>query len=178
MPPASQRKVLGEIAATFKKKPMLTFREVQQQTGAAPPYVAAGLNRLALLGQVIHDMAAGLYRWRQVMPVTLSTEQMGPENPETVGARELVRKGQVQVTRDEETPTGMRALAGNVPERPTTILLDKDNKITRGKCNCSFFYQYSLRRGPCRHMQALRNVVLQGGGTPSMEKWFEQLAMT
>lgn len=177
MPPAEPSKgVLADIAATFQKKPMLTFREVQQQTGAAPAYVAAGLNRLALLGQVIHDLPTQRYRWRQVMPVTLSMDQMGPENPETAAARELVRKGQVQITRDEETPTGLRALAGNVPERPTTILLDKDNRITRGKCNCSFFYQYTLRRGPCRHMQALRNAVLQGGATPSMEKWFEQLA--
>ena len=58
------------------------------------------------------------------------------------------------------------------------ILLDKDNKITRGKCTCSFFYQSGLRRGPCRHMQALRSVALRGGGTPSMEQWFEQMAMT
>ena len=82
------------------------------------------------------------------MPVKLSLDQMGPENPETVGAREIVKAGQVSITRDESTPKGLRALAGNAPERPTEILLDKDNKITRGKCTCSFFYQYSLRRGP------------------------------
>ena len=49
-------------------------------------FVAAGLNRLALLGQVIHDLPAGVYRWRQIMPVALSLAQLGPENPETVGA--------------------------------------------------------------------------------------------
>ena len=53
-------------------------------------------------------MPAGLYRWRQILPVALSLEQIGPENPETAAGRDLMRKGQVQVTRDEQTPTGMR----------------------------------------------------------------------
>jgi hypothetical protein len=178
-PPAEpSHELMGDIAGAFRSKPALTFNEIRTRTGAAPAYVAAGLNRLALLGQVIHDLPGGVYRWRQVLPVALSLEQMGPENPETVGGRELVRKQQVYITRDEQTTTGMRALTGNVPERPTEILLDKDNKITRGKCTCSFFYQSGLRRGPCRHMQALRAVALRGGGTPSMEQWFEQMAMS
>jgi hypothetical protein len=179
MPPAEpSTELLGDIAAAFRDQPALTFDQVRARTGAAPAFVAAGLNRLALLGQVIHDMPAGLYRWRQVLPVALSLEQMGPENPETAAGRELVRKGQVQITRDEQTPKGLRALSGNVPERPTDILLDRDNKIVRGKCTCSFFYQSGLRRGPCRHMQALRSVALSGGSQPSLEQWFEQLAMS
>ena len=176
-PPAEPSpELLGDVAAAFRERPALTFREIQARTGAAPAYVAAGLNRLALLGQLIHDMPAGLYRWRQILPVALSLEQIGPENPETAAGRELVRRGQVHITRDEQTPTGLRALTGDVPERPTEILLDRDNKIVRGKCTCSFFYQSGLRRGPCRHMQALRNVALSGGGQPSMEQWFAQLA--
>ena len=73
-------------------QPALTFDQIQQRTGAAPAFVAAGLNRLALLGQVIHDLHAGLYRWRQIMPVALSLELIGPENPETAAARELVAR--------------------------------------------------------------------------------------
>ena len=40
---------------------------------------AAGLNRLAGLGQLIHDLPAGLYRWRQMLPVAVSLDQLGPE---------------------------------------------------------------------------------------------------
>jgi hypothetical protein len=177
-PPAEpSHELLGDLAAAFKSKPALRFDELRTRTGASPAYVAAGLNRLALFGQVIHDLPGGVYRWRQILPVALSLEQMGPENPETVAGRELLRKQQVDITRDEQTTTGMRALTGNVPERPTEILLDKDNKITRGKCTCSYFYQSGLRRGPCRHMQALRAVALRGGGMPSMEQWFESMSM-
>jgi hypothetical protein len=178
-PPAEpSQELLGDIATCFRGNPSLTFDEIRARTGAAPAFVAAGLNRLALLGQVIHDLPARLYRWRQILPVALSLQQIGPENPENLGAREIVRKGQVTITRDEMTPTGLRALTGNVPERPTEILLDKDNRITRGKCTCSHHYQYGLKRGPCRHMQALRTVALSGAGQPSMEQWFAQLATT
>lgn len=175
MPPAEpSRELLGKIAAAFRKSPSLTFREVQKETGEGAPQVAAGLNRLALFGQVIHDMPVKLYRWRQILPVALSLEQLGPGNPETEASREIIRKNQAAVTRDEVTPKGMRAVSGNVPERPTDILMDKDHKIVRGKCNCSFYYQSGLRRGPCRHMQALRGIVLRGGGTPSLEQWFAE----
>src|SRR5581483_10447427 len=90
-PPADpSAELLGDIAAAFRERPALTFEQVRQRTGASPAYVGAGLNRLALLGQVIHDLHAGLYRWRQVMPVALSLEQIGPESPETEAARKLI----------------------------------------------------------------------------------------
>src|SRR5262245_57749522 len=38
--------LLGDIAATFKEKPALTFEQVRQRTGGAAPFVAVGLNRL------------------------------------------------------------------------------------------------------------------------------------
>src|SRR6185295_8601852 len=84
--------LLGDIAATFKEHPALTFEQVRQRTGGAPAYVAAGLNRLALMGQLIHDLPAGVYRWRQIMPVALSLSEVGPESPETAAGRELASK--------------------------------------------------------------------------------------
>lgn len=166
---------MGRVAAAFQRSPALTFKEVAKHANCGLPETAAALNRYALMGQVIHDMPARLYRWRSILPVALSLEQLGPENPENAGGRELARRQQVAITRDEVTPTGLRAITGNVPERPAEILLDKDHKITRGKCTCSFFYQSGLRKGPCRHMQALRAVATGGGGTPTLEQWFAGL---
>ncbi len=74
--------LLGEVAAVFKDGPALTFGQIQQRTSAAPAHVAAGLNRLALMGQLIHDLPAGAYRWRQILPVPVAIGQLGPDNPE------------------------------------------------------------------------------------------------
>jgi hypothetical protein len=176
-PPAeTSDELIGDIAGTFRDNPALTFEQIRQRTGAAPAFVAAGLNRLAHLGQVIHDLPAGLYRWRQVMPVALSLEKIGPEDPETVAGRDLVQQRKVRLERDERTPTGMRLLAGKAPDRPAVeLLLDGDGRMIRGKCTCSHHYKGGLRMGPCRHLQALRTVALGGVKKTTLEKWFEFL---
>jgi hypothetical protein len=167
--------LVGDIAAAFRERPALTFEQIRQRTGAAAPFVAAGLNRLALLGQLIHDLPAGLYRWRQVMPVALSLEQIGPDSPETVAARGLVAKRKVHLERDERTPTGLRLLAGKAPDRPVELLLDADGRMIRGKCTCSHHFKGGLRMGPCRHLQALRRKALADTPRPNLQKWFEWL---
>jgi hypothetical protein len=175
-PPAEpSHDLMGDIAATFREKTELTFEQVRSRTGATAPLVLAGLNKLALLGQVIHDLPAGLYRWRQVMPVAFSLDQIGPENPETVGGRELVQRNQVHITRDETTASGLRLLVGNVPQRPSEVVLDGDGRILRGKCTCSHHFKSGLRRGPCRHLQALRTAALRGVRPTNLERWYEQV---
>jgi hypothetical protein len=126
-------------------------------TQASPPALAVGLNRLAMLGQVIHDLPADLYRWRQIMPVTLSAEMVGPEHPETAAARQLVAQGRVRVTRDDGQPNGLRVLEGRVMTNEVSLLLDGDGRMLRGRCFCSYHFTGGLRRGPCRHLQALRD---------------------
>jgi hypothetical protein len=176
-PPAEPSAALmGVIAGTFLKQPALTFAQIRDQMGAPPAEVAAGLNRLALLGQVIHDLPAGLYRWRQIMPVTLSLDQTGSESPETAGAKELLaQRNQVRVERDANTASGLRVLGGKVGERPVELLLDADGRMVRGKCTCSHHFRGGLRRGPCRHLQALRTKALGAKEQKTLEKWFEYL---
>jgi hypothetical protein len=175
-PPAEpSTELLGDVGGTFRESPTLTFEQVRQRTGAAGPYVATALNRLALMGQVIHDLPAGVYRWRQIMPVALSLNVVGPESPETEAARQLVAGRQVHLKRDERTASGLRVLAGQVPERPVEVVLDADGRILRGKCTCSHHHQYGLRRGPCRHLQALRNAVREERTKGTLETWFERL---
>ena len=175
-PPAEiEDSLLTRIAATFNGNPSQTFEQIQQRTMAAAPKVAAGLNRLALLGQVIHDLPAGVYRWRQVMPMPLSWAEMGAENPETEAAREIVAQGQVTVLRDEQTPTGLRLLAGRVPDRSVEVLVDGDGRIMRGKCACSHHFKNGLRRGPCRHLQALRNRAVRSDRPKTLDRWYSQL---
>ncbi len=175
-PPAEpSTELLGEIAATFRDRPARTFHEIQARTGAAPAYVAAGLNRLALMCQLIHDLHAGVYRWRQIMPVALSIDLIGPENPETAAARDLVARRSVRVTRDERREDGLRLLEGQFSKRPVSLLLDADGRMLRGKCTCSHHFTGGLRRGPCRHLQALRDGASRRKNARSMGDWYASL---
>jgi hypothetical protein len=176
-PPAEpDTALLRELGAAFVASPMLTFEQVLRRTNAAPALVAAGLNRLAQLGQLIHDLPAGAYRWRQIMPSALSTHELGPEAPETAAARELVKQRQVCLERDEKGTSGLRVLAGKVGGTAAEVALDPDGRIVRGKCTCSHHHQFGLRRGPCRHLQALRRAG-QGEGTrpASVDAWYRSV---
>ena len=120
--------------------------------------VAAGLNRLALLGQVIHDLPAGLYRWRQVMPVALSLDADRSGAPRDRGrapagrARHGDGRPRREPARRPAHPRG-RSVRG----RAVSLLLDADGRMLRGRCTCSHHFTGGLRKGPCRHLQALRD---------------------
>ena len=174
-PVAPPVEVMNAMAAAFKQSPTWTLDALASKTRTSAPAVSAGLNKLALLGQVIHDLPHGVYRWRQVMPVTLSAEVIGPENEETVAARDLSR-WKCRVTSDTVDAKGQRRVVGTVDGRAASeVTLDADDRIVAGKCACSYFYTGGLRKGPCRHLQALRNKALDigtDGGT--LDSWFKR----
>ena len=136
--------------------------------------MAAGLNRFALLGQVIHDLAGGVYRWRSILPVEASLNQVRFDSPEASAARELVAGRQVRVTRDE-TVAGMRAIVGQAEKRECEVLIDTDGRVIRGQCNCSHYYRFKLRAGPCRHMQALRRAANGEAPPGTLEQWYRSV---
>jgi hypothetical protein len=166
--------VLGDIATAFQESPQLTFEQIRQRTGAAPHLVAAGLNRFALLGQLIHDLSANVYRWRQILPAELALNQVKIDSPEAEAARKLVDQGRVKVSRDERV-AGLRAVVGLVENRDVEWVSDADGKIVRGQCNCSHYFRFKLRAGPCRHMQALRRAANGEQPTSTLERWYHQL---
>ncbi len=148
---------MASIARAFHAEPAMSFERLRAMTNARAPALAVGLNRFALLGQVIHDLPLGLYRWRQIMPVTLSAEVIGPEHPETAAARRLIAEHKVKISRDEIRPGGLRVIEGRASATDISLLVDGDGRMVRGHCTCSHHFKGGLRRGPCRHLQALRN---------------------
>ena len=131
----------------------------QVVAGAALPNSAsahAALRHLAQTGQVIYDLGASVYRFRQVMPVVLGEKELGPESEELREARELMRRRKAELTDRQYGPNNTMALFGKVESKPVEILIDADQRIRRGKCLCGFYQKFGIRNGPCRHMIALR----------------------
>jgi hypothetical protein len=166
---------LVEIAAAFRADASMAFERLAGGLSMPRPKIAAGLNTLAHLGQVIHDLPAQTYRWRQVMPEPVTSEQFGPEDPETAAAHEIEKSGRAKATRDETLPSGLRLIEGKADRDGLEILLDGDGRILKAKCSCSHHFKYGLRKGPCRHLQALRNKVISTSTQPAtLERWYQQ----
>jgi len=139
---AEQRATLAQLAQVVPEQP----REV----------VLGSLHRLAKQGQLVFDFAAGVYRWRQAMPFALAGSVLGPESPEVVEGQKLARSLAVEPDREEVLPGARRYIFAKVGKIECEGILDADGGFTKGKCTCSFFRANGLRKGPCRHLLAMR----------------------
>lgn len=168
--------ILTSIAGAFREDPSRSFEQLRNVVSIEPAMLAAGLHRLALLGQVIHDMPSQVYRWRQVMPAPLTLEQIGGDDDETRAGAAILSRAKFTVERDEVSSAGARMIQATIRDQHTDrkieLMLDSDGRIQRGKCNCSHHFKNTLRLGPCRHLQAVRNHLLNSGKSQSMEQWF------
>lgn len=138
----------------------LQARQSMRETefGGRPDVVRAALFRLARLGQSIHDLSAGVVRWRRVMPPEIAIETAVPGNPEAIASRTL----SARVERDEKLPSGLRIVVALVGGIRVEALFDVDGIFKRAKCSCSHFYKGGLRKGPCRHLLAVRTAIWKG----------------
>lgn len=157
-PRAPSTELIDRTAAILKARRAADFAMLRREAGENDEFLlAAALRHLAQTGQVIYDLSHGVYRYRQIMSQPLGESQLGPEDPELAGARELIANGKVQLIDRQDGPNLTRVIIGKVEGKPVEILLDADERIRRGKCLCGHYKKYGLRNGPCRHMIALRS---------------------
>lgn len=156
--PEAAPEMVGQVAEFLRQRRRAGFAEVVGQCHGQTALAASALRQLAHTGQAIHDLAAGVTRWRQIMPMALGEEQLGPPHPESVGAQELLRLGRVTVESRQSAPAGASVLTGMADYKPVELLLDADGRIKRGRCLCGHHQKAGLRMGPCRHLLALRTL--------------------
>ncbi|MCA9267768.1 MAG: hypothetical protein KDA41_04830, partial [Planctomycetales bacterium] len=155
-PAAASDTLLDRVRGALHERRALTLEQVRSHAMAGLPECAAALHRLAHTGQAIYDLAAGVYRWRQIMPLALGEAQLGPENPELAASRDIVARRRVQVETRQDLGGGKLLLVGQAENQAVEAVVDADGMIKRGKCRCSHHYKGGLRMGPCRHLLALR----------------------
>lgn len=138
---------------------------------------AAAMNHLARAGQVIYDLGAGRYRWRQIMPSAVGESELGPEPVELAASRQLSLSGEVRLTSRQPLAGGGELLIGqySTPKNALELELDADGRMKRAKCNCSHFYKGGLRVGPCRHLLALRDAAQRNAErSTSLDDWYRR----
>ena len=155
-PAAPSPDLVNNVADALHEARAATLADLERRFGVETGVMLAALRELALTGQVIYDLGAGVYRWRQVMPRALGEAEIGPEHPEMAGARSLMVREKAELIDRQEAPGGGYVLTGRVESTPVEILVDGDQRIRRGKCMCGHYRKYGLKNGPCRHMLALR----------------------
>ncbi len=171
------RDLVTRLAGWLRSERKAPFDEIQARMVASAETCAAALGHLAHAGQVIYDLAAGVYRWRQVMPMAVGEAEIGPENAELIASRAIVSRQQVRIESRQEAPRGAVVCTGKAEGKPVELLIDADGTIRRGKCVCGHHRRAGIRMGPCRHLLALRHAALKGDETTdsSAVQWYNRL---
>jgi hypothetical protein len=121
--------------------------------------VLGALGAWTQAGRAMFDLAKGVYRVRELSREPLPMDKLRFSNPREEAATRLLQGNLVQSTMRPTTDGGME-LTGTVKDHSrtyrTSLVIDADARLTRGECECNYFQQNKLFKGPCEHMLALR----------------------
>lgn len=153
--------IVARAAEALQRADRATTREMAHALGVGAADALSALNRLALVGQSIFDLTAGVHRWRQVLPIAVGEEQIGPEAKEPAEARVLVTTGDFAIASRTPAPGGGTVVVGSAGKEAVELLTDSDGVLRRAKCGCSHHRRFGIRAGPCRHVLAVRLALLR-----------------
>jgi hypothetical protein len=138
----------------LRAEQMAPLSKLASAAAAPDDRVLGSLFQLARQGQVMFDFSSELYRWRQVMPVSLSEAVIGPEPIEVSEGKRLVKE--VSIAREEPITAGRILYVAKVGGTSCESIVDPDFALLKAKCTCKHHHQFGLRAGPCRHLLALK----------------------
>ncbi len=121
--------------------------------------VLAALGILTQNGHVIYDLNNDVYRLRELSKDPLPLDQLRFSNEREKKADNFINANLVTLNKSE-TSDGALKLSGfvmdNARELKTEMVMDTDQRLVKGECQCHYFVNNKLHKGPCEHMLALR----------------------
>lgn len=121
--------------------------------------VLAALGILSQAGRVIYDLKNDVYRLRELHRDPLPMDRLRFSNEREEKADNFIRANLVQLDRYSESNGTLRltgSVMDNAREMKSEMVLDPDQRLAEGHCQCDFFIRNKLYKGPCEHMLALR----------------------
>lgn len=163
---ATKLRVFGGLKETWFEEP----GRLSARLGIGRPAVLGALSAFAQAGRVMFDLNKGVYRVRELSRTPLPLDALRFSNEREEKASRLVASKGINVERSVRLERaaaiapgrapGGRTLAGRVRDKShnyaVSLQIDGDERIVDGACDCNFFKQNRLRKGPCEHLLALR----------------------
>ncbi|MBX2804090.1 MAG: hypothetical protein KTR31_40815 [Myxococcales bacterium] len=133
-----------------------TSADLATRLNLEPSTVNAALGQFTQAGRVMYDLNAEVFRVRELARDPLDLSKLRWANEREASAAALVNGGQVTDRVANDSGTGQVSLSGRVGKQTCSLVLDSDQRLVRGHCDCSYHFRNKLRRGPCEHLLALR----------------------
>lgn len=161
--PATAQLVFDTLKQNWFEKP----EALAKRMGLDTKTVLGALGTYTQAGRAIFDLQQGVYRVRELTQNPLPMEQLRFDNPREGEANRLFDDNSVQWSASADAK-GVR-LTGTVKTPNQTynpaLLIDTDERLAQATCDCNFYVQNKLHKGPCEHMLALRIAYRNRAGT-------------
>ncbi len=162
---------IAQAGEALESRLRLSPEELAACTDLSREAATSALQRLCREGRAMYDLAAGVYRWRQLLPFPVEREE--DADPRLFLARRLVATGGVKWLKpgeeDDEDTFGLPAAGEETTryraqvrggeekrERKFHVILDldADGRARFVSCDCAWHRREKLRKGPCAHILA------------------------
>lgn len=136
----------------------LTRAEVESYTVLNATQAEAALFRLCREGRAIYDPVSRRYRSRELFAEKLDWQTLLAPDPRIERAQTLAKSGVVTLhsVAPSETRKNEIRILGSVAGHETLVAVDRDLRVRFAKCDCTFFRDHLMSRGPCEHILATR----------------------
>jgi hypothetical protein len=146
------------VFASLKENWFESSDQLAKRLGLDVATVASALTAYTQAGRVIYDLSLGVYRVRELTqePLDFSALRFGSEQEQL--ANEYIEQDKIKIsTRVENDTLYINGKVKGKQETHTTLaVIDKDQRLTDGSCDCSFYTANKLKKGPCEHILATR----------------------
>jgi hypothetical protein len=127
--------------------------------GIDRPIIESALGIYAQQGRVLYDMNKNSYRLRELSAEPLPMDKLQFSNEREEKASNFVLANLVtlgKVYQQKESIEIYGSVLDNAKTYSTMLVIDSEMKLKDATCNCWYFKQNKLQRGPCEHILATR----------------------
>lgn len=151
---------VAKVYNALTQQLVMRFGELKAHTLLDSTTLEAALNQLCRAGRAIYDPVHRRYRSRELFQEPIDIKQVFAPPPQMKRAKELVDTVTVNRVfpsdvRDNETKA-LAEVYDDATDQTYSVLVavDKDIRIRFAQCQCDFFQEHIMSRGPCEHILA------------------------
>ena len=150
----TQQTVFNALKSTW----YASSHDLVQKLNLDSSVIASSLTSFAQAGKVIYDPRLNVYRVRELSGEPLDMKMLRFSSEQEKIANELIDNNNVDIKTD--VVDGSLSIKGKVKDRrkeyTVTAIIDKDERLVGGNCECDFYKANQLKKGPCEHILAAR----------------------
>lgn len=143
------------IFKTLKENYFSTSKNISEKLNLDKSIIESSLSTYAQKGLVLYDMKKECYRIRELSNISLENLKFSNEREEK--ASNLIKNTKIKEIKIENNLTIIEAkVKEKKKEFKTKLTIDNSLKLKDAICECWFYKNNQLRKGPCEHILSTR----------------------